>query len=379
MIELFTESSQYFDGSMSAIYAEAIMDVDELLLESGATSDNIFVRIITKIKEFIKNIINAFRKFLKDFKNQTSRYIQSIKLKQQLKEVRQIISQNPNAYVVYSDIWSYENHLNQYIIEMKRVQDRIKSMTIADFIDPNIVNKEINNQQKLRENYTKILDDDIRREVRIYAKKLLEYLEKEVNSGSRLDRYFDSYMDELDDLYDYFDDLSSKLEAYSKETGYRIVKNINPNSFATSIQKLKDELFNSAKWARSNKQLFGMYMIRSGVGLYSLVKTAAVFAKPTKRFIKNTITNVKKGIKDQMAIDESDPNSPSIKEGMSDFLDTNKKNWNEYNNEVKERNEKSQPPYVQAFLGNLAFAHLNKKIDNMKSSSSYINDNYMKI
>lgn len=313
ILSIFYESNDYFEAHGSALITEYSSDV---ILTEAQESSNIIVTIFRKITEFFKAIFQAFRKFIREVSDNSDRFVERNKIKYTIKQLQKLPLKKQ---IIYSDIWSYEKHMSAYIIQLKKLKSRVLSCTIYDYALPKVVDGVVADFKSLREMYTGILAEDLKRQVHVPVEKVINFLAKSLNHQSLSDNVYIEFSSELSDLYDYFDDLTSTFHDYLKSNdNYRPVKNLDPSTVNMKTQALKNEVYNHARWAKDNKLIFTEYVLKSAC----LLVAANKLITRTVPAIKATGKNMKTRAEMYMN-DEEDMTADKVLSGtMGDITDT---------------------------------------------------------
>lgn len=313
ILSIFYESNDYFEAHTSALATEYSSDV---ILTEAQESSNIIVAIFRKIAEFFRSIFQAFRKFIREVSDNFDRFVERNKIKYTIKQLQKLPLKKQ---IIYSDIWSYEKHMSAYIIQLKKLKSRVLSCTIYDYALPKVVDGVVADFKSLREMYTRILGEDLKRQVHVPVEKIIGFLAKSLNHQSLSDDVYIEFSSELSDLYDYFDDLTNTFDEYLKSNdNYRPVKNLDPSTVNMKTQALKNEVYNHARWAKDNKLIFTEYVLKSAC----LLVAADKLVTRTVPAIKATGKNMKTRAEMYMN-DEEDMTADKVLSGaMGDITDT---------------------------------------------------------
>lgn len=305
MLFFFNDENIYIEGTLCSLNIE--YSVENILLEENSFS-NIISMIFKKISEFFKMLYETFKKFIYDVSKKYKQIIEKYHIKNNIKELKK---KNPRDMILYSDLWSYQKHMDQYIIQLKRLKQEVIACTIYDYASPKVVDNVISDFKKAREMYTKLLADDLNRKVNIRVYKIIAFLENMLINNQGLD----TVSNELSDLYSYFDDLSERFNDYLSNTDtFRTVKNIDPDAVNRKTQALKNEIFNNITWVKNNKLIATEYVLQSIITLSQIYTTA----KPLVNGLKSDISIGQKMAEEYLS--NPDMSIDAVSKAMNDNL-----------------------------------------------------------
>lgn len=200
MNDLFLE---YYDSQFNIIEShlnDEITNYYELYNEKHYITEKANQTLVSKIKEFFVNIINAMKKFLNDIKNKTRIFINSNSLEIKLNMLRKKYIKDKENGVKYVETYDMSTYKTEYLKMVNSLWKYAKKFSNIKYDSVDQIDIDIQKFNEIIKNYEYELEKIENKKIKIDIDEMISFLKREIDGTSTIYKTIDECTTKLNDM-----------------------------------------------------------------------------------------------------------------------------------------------------------------------------------
>lgn len=200
MDDLFLE---YYDSQFNIIEShlnEGITEYYEVYDKNHYITEKTNQSLVSKIKEFFINIINAMRSFLNNIKNKTRAFINSNILEIKLNILRKKYIQDKENGIKYIETYDISKYKTEYFKMVNSLWKYAKKFSTIKYDSIDQIDIDMKKFDKIYNDYEYELEKIENKKIRVNIDEMISFLKKEIDGTSNVYKTIDECTIKLDDM-----------------------------------------------------------------------------------------------------------------------------------------------------------------------------------
>lgn len=200
MDDLFLE---YYDSQFNIIEShlnEGITEYYEVYDKNHYITEKTNQSLVSKIKEFFINIINAMRSFLNNIKNKTRVFINSNSLEIKLNILRKKYIQDKENGIKYIETYDISKYKTEYLKMVNSLWKYAKKFSTIKYDSIDQIDIDMKKFDKIYNDYEYELEKIENKKIRLNIDEMISFLKKEIDGTSNVYKTIDECTIKLNDM-----------------------------------------------------------------------------------------------------------------------------------------------------------------------------------
>lgn len=200
MDDLFLE---YYDSQFNIIEShlnEGITEYYEAYDKNHHITEKTNQSLVSKIKEFFINIINAMRSFLNNIKNKTRVFINSNSLEIKLNILRKKYIQDKENGIKYVETYDISKYKTEYLKMVNSLWKYAKKFSTIKYDSIDQIDIDMKKFDKIYNDYEYELEKIENKKIRVNIDEMISFLKKEIDGTSNVYKTIDECTTKLNDM-----------------------------------------------------------------------------------------------------------------------------------------------------------------------------------